>query len=235
MVPAPGLGFAALPGYPAVAAGKPGEDESQGIDVAPDIGLGPFQHFRRSVNGGSGRYLEDGMRAGVGKAEIDELYRIPFVGNQHVGRLQVPVNHLLGVEIAECVTQFVGHLVLYLALRFFLFQEGFQRTAVYPFHFYAIPQLFRVAEGIVLTNVGMVQRIADLELFPQEVFVEPVAAEGRFQAFKDPEAAVPVHLVQFAEPRFGTVNEPGLQLAGWRGVTRRGEECGSIVHLHFQR
>ena len=103
LVPAPGPSLAALPGYPAVAAGKPGEDEPQGIDVAPDIGLGPFQHFRRGVNGGSGRCLEDGMRAGVGKAEIDELYRIPFVGNQHVGRLQVPVDHLFGVEVAKRV------------------------------------------------------------------------------------------------------------------------------------
>ena len=97
------------------------------------------------------------MRVGIGQTEVDQIHVVAVVGQHDVGRLEIPVDNLLGVHVRKCVTSLVDYLdcqrLAYSAAR----KETAQRTPVYPLHLNAVAQRRKVDEGVVLADVRMIQ------------------------------------------------------------------------------
>ena len=56
----------------------------------------------------SGRELELRVQITVGESEIDYLGILPVVGDDDVRRLEVPVDDLTGMNVAQGITYFHG-------------------------------------------------------------------------------------------------------------------------------
>ena len=91
----------------------------------------------------------------IGEAEINYLYIVSIVGDHYVFWLQIAMNYLLAVHIGKGVAQIQQNLDGYLFGET-LFSDPLRESfAVYSFHFYAVPKLRLLQEGIVLADARM--------------------------------------------------------------------------------
>ncbi len=96
---------AAAPGERLVAHGR------ERVDVDRRPGLAPLELLRSHVGRGAEHRAAAGDARGVGRRgdpEVDEL-RDGVVAQQHVGGLDVPVHHALGVRVVERRAELAGH------------------------------------------------------------------------------------------------------------------------------
>ena len=76
----------------------------------------------------------------------------------------------------------------------------------------------------------MVQGIADLELFSQEVLVKSIAAVFRLKALQCPETPAAVNAEDIAESSLRTMDELECREAFLRGKIRGAEKSGTVFH-----
>lgn len=142
------------------------------------------------------------MGIGVGKAEVYEFYSVALESDQNVGRLEVAVEHLLGVHIRQGVAQLVDYAVFEFGRVAFGGNQFFQGAAVYPLHLYAASKVRYGLERVVLADVLVVKRKPYLELFAEQALIDGVAAKLPLETFQHPEASQAVDAPQLAVSRF---------------------------------
>lgn len=97
------------------------------------------------------------MRIGVGEAEVNQLDVVAVVGQHDVGRLEVSVDNLLGVQVGQGVAGLVDDFGSQFLADPSPRQQRVQRAAVHPLHLDAVAQRRNVHEGVVLADVRVAQ------------------------------------------------------------------------------
>ena len=163
------------------------------------------------------------------------------MGYEYVRGLEIPVDDLFGMEIAQSVTELESD----------LFGRGpswpstgkkfCQSHSIYPFHLDTVAESGNIPEIIYFPDGGVGETVADLVFFPEEGFVSSLSSEGRLQGFEGSEPSVFVYEPDFAPTCLGGVNQilrfvlrqaqdvAQIDILGCR-VVCGGEKCGIVWH-----
>ena len=210
-------------------------------DVRPVVDDASGKELWSSETGGSGRTFENRPGTCVREAEVDEFEIVPVVGYEYVRGLEIPVDDLFGMEIAQSVTELESD----------LFGRGpswpstgkkfCQSHSIYPFHLDTVAESGNIPEIIYFPDGGVGETVADLVFFPEEGFVSSLSSEGRLQGFEGSEPSVFVYEPDFAPTCLGGVNQilrfvlrqaqdvAQIDILGCL-VVCGGEKCGIVWH-----
>ena len=164
------------------------------------------------------------MGVGIGKAEVDEANVVAGMGEEDIGGLEVPVHNLAGVQIGEGIAKLFQDFVFQGFVQGTFLHFFGQCPAIYPIHFDAVAQTFHGREAIVFHDTGMPERVTDFKLFPEQVFVQRIAAILRLQALEHTEASHAVDAEDIAVALFGMMKQVQIGNIGRQLDVGRGKE-----------
>ncbi len=149
------------------------------VDVGARIAAAAPDLLRRHVvgraHGGGERSPGEPARRGEDRdAEVEQLH-LALRRHQHVLRLDVAVEHPLGVEVGQGGADLAGEVEGLLGGERVLAEQRSQRTALHVLHHHVHPAL--LGGGEHLHHVGVVQPLADLVLAPEALVEDHVALE----------------------------------------------------------
>ena len=151
------ISLAAFPGHFGVGRTQSVDDATKREYVCVVIHIASCDQLRRSIDLRPGGTFQHGMRIRIRQTEVYQLDVVPVVGQHDVGRLQIPVDNLLGVHVSQSVTDLADDLGGQCLADLATGQQGLQRSSVHPLHLNAVAKRRNVHKTIVLADVRMAQ------------------------------------------------------------------------------
>ena len=201
----------------AISAAQALHDDAKGPDIGTIVHTVTGKKLRRCIVLSPCSHFQHCERIGIRESEINQLGMEAIEGHHDVLRLQIPVNHLLAVNIRKGVADSrqypVGHFNRQSAIPF---QKMTQIFTVYPLHHDAIAGRRMVDESEILADIRMLEGETYLKILAEHILVNPETAIARLQRLVDEEASGPLATVEYSETLRGIPEQ--FQITGDNAV-----------------